>query len=408
MPTDLLSELNERQRDAVEAIDGPLLIVAGPGSGKTRLITYRIAYLIRVCGVSPSRIAAVTFTNKAAREMRERLGSLVSQTADDVTAGTFHSFCARALRRDGSSIGLDREFTIYDDSDQVEMIKRSMLETNVDPHSFKPRSIQSAISNAKSQLLGAEGFAMGAANYFDEVVGRVYERYEQLMAQSGAVDFDDLLLKTYQMLEQSPEVAKKYQERYVHFMIDEFQDTNVAQYAISRQIAKLHRNLCAVGDPDQSIYSWRNADIRNIMSFQKDYPDAKLIALEQNYRSTQTILDAAGCLISSNSQRVEKELFTQNGKGVPIVVEEGYDEEEEAQIVLREIGALTSGGNGNQGEYKLGDVAVMYRVNAQSRALEEGCLRYGVPYQVVGGQKFYQRQGGQGPDGVSPAAGELQ
>ena len=392
MPTDLLSELNERQRDAVEAIDGPLLIVAGPGSGKTRLITYRIAYLIRVCGVSPSRIAAVTFTNKAAREMRDRLGSLVSQTADDVTVSTFHSFCARALRRDGSSIGLDRDFVVYDDSDQVEMIKRSMLETNVDPDSFKPRVIQSAISNAKSQLLGAEGFAMGAANYFDEVVGRVYERYEQLMAQSGAVDFDDLLVKTYQMLEQSPEVAKKYQERYVHFMIDEFQDTNVAQYAISRQIAKLHRNLCAVGDPDQSIYSWRNADIRNIMSFQKDYPDAKLIALEQNYRSTQTILDAAGGLISSNSQRVEKELFTQNGKGVPIVVEEGYDEDEEAQMVLREIGALTGFGKGNAGEYKLGDVAVMYRVNAQSRALEKGCLRYGVPYQVVGGQKFYQRQ----------------
>jgi DNA helicase-2/ATP-dependent DNA helicase PcrA len=233
---------------------------------------------------------------------------------------------------------------------------------------------------------------MGAANYFDEVVGRVYERYQELMSQSGAVDFDDLLLKTYQMLEQSPEVANKYQERYVHFMIDEFQDTNMAQYAISRQIAKLHRNLCAVGDPDQSIYSWRNADIRNIQNFQKDFPDAKLIALEENYRSTQTILDAAGGLISSNSQRVKKELFTQNGKGVPIVVEEGYDEEEEAQIVLREIGALTGAANGGKGEFKLGDVAVMYRVNAQSRALEEGCLRYGVPYQVVGGQKFYQRQ----------------
>ena len=392
MPPDLLSELNERQREAVEAIDGPLLIVAGPGSGKTRLITYRIAYLIRVCGVSLRRIAAVTFTNKAAREMRERLGSLVSQTADDATVSTFHSFCAMALRRDGSSIGLDREFTIYDDSDQVEMIKRSMKETDVDPSNFKPRVIQSAISRSKSQLVGAEGFAMRTASYLDEVVGRVYERYEQLMAQSGAVDFDDLLLKTYQMLEQSPEVAKKYQERYIHLMIDEFQDTNVAQYAIARQIAKLHRNLCVVGDPDQSIYSWRNADIRNIQSFQADFPDAKLIALDQNYRSTQTILDAADGLISANSQRLEKELFTHNGKGVAIVVEEGYDEAEEAQIVLREISALTGGGNGNQGEYRLGDIAVMYRVNAQSRALEEGCLRYGMPYQVVGGQKFYQRQ----------------
>ena len=388
----MLSELNERQRDAVEAVDGPILIVAGPGSGKTRLITYRIAYLIRVCGVSPWRIAAVTFTNKAAREMKERLESLVSQTADEVTVATFHSFCAMALRRDGSSIGLEREFAIYDDSDQVAMIKRSMQEMEVDPKSFAPRAIQSAISGAKSHLLGAEGFAMRAANYFDEVVGRVYERYEQLMARAGAVDFDDLLLKTHQMLDQSPEVARKYQERYVHFMIDEFQDTNMAQYAIARQIAKLHRNLCAVGDPDQSIYSWRNADIRNILSFQDDFPDAKLISLEQNYRSTQTILDAADGLISTNTQRVKKDLFTKNGKGVPIVVEEGYDEEEEAQIVLREIGALTGSGNGKQGEYRLGDVAVMYRVNAQSRALEEGCLRYGVPYQVVGGQKFYQRQ----------------
>ncbi len=392
MPPDLLSELNERQRRAVEAIDGPILIVAGPGSGKTRLITHRIAYLVKVCGVAPWRIAAVTFTNKAAREMKERLESLVSQTARDVTVGTFHSFCAMALRRDGSSIGLDSDFAIYDDADQVEMIKRSMRETDVDPNLFKSRSVQSAISSSKSQLVGAEGFAMRASNYFEEVVARVYERYEQLLARSGAVDFDDLLLKTFQMLEQRPEVAKKYQERYVHFMIDEFQDTNTAQYAISRQIAKLHRNLCAVGDPDQSIYSWRNADIRNILSFQKDYPDAKLIALEENYRSTQTILDAADGLISSNSQRVEKELFTQNGKGVPIVVGEGYDDEEEARMVLREIGVLTRDGRGDERKYKLGEIAVMYRVNAQSEALQAGCRRYGVPFQVVGGQKFYQRQ----------------
>ncbi|MCL0028671.1 UvrD-helicase domain-containing protein [Dehalococcoidia bacterium] len=392
MPRDFLSELNKHQRRAVETIDGPLLIVAGPGSGKTRLITYRIAYLIKFCGVAPWRIAAVTFTNKAAREMKERLASLVNQTASDVTVGTFHSFCAMTLRRDGLSIGLDSEFVIYDDADQVEMIKRSMRETDVDPNLFKPRSIQSAISNAKSQLLGAEGFAMRASNYFEEVVARAYERYEQLLARSGALDFDDLLLKTFQMLEQRPEVAKKYQERYVHFMIDEFQDTNMAQYAISSQFAKLHRNLCVVGDPDQSIYSWRNADIRNILSFQKDYPDAKLVALEENYRSTQTILDAADGLISSNSQRVEKELFTQNGKGVPIVVGEGYDEDEEARMVLREIDILTEDDESDCRKYKLGDIAVMYRVNAQSRALEDGCLRYGVPYQVVGGQKFYQRQ----------------
>ncbi len=391
MNSDILSGLNDRQREAVEAIDGPLLIVAGPGSGKTRLITSRIAYLLRVAGVYPSRIAAVTFTNKAAREMRARVESVASYDAPRLTMGTFHAFCARVLRMDGEAIGLDRNFGIYDDSDQLEMIKRGMGELEIDTKQTSPRAILSAISGAKSQLLSAEGFRMRTASYFDEIVGRVYERYETLMARSDAVDFDDLLLKTYFLLSQRQDVAEKYQDRYVHFMIDEFQDTNVAQYAIARLIAQKHRNLCVVGDPDQSIYSWRNADIRNILSFQRDFPDAKIVPLEQNYRSTQTILDAASRLISANSQRVEKELFTTNGEGVPIEIAEGYDEEEEAQFVLREVASLTRGG-GSSAPYLLGDIAVMYRVNAQSRALEESCLRYGVPYQVVGGMKFYQRQ----------------
>ena len=387
--TDILAQLNPRQREAAEAIDGPLLIVAGPGSGKTRLITYRIAYLVRVVGVSPRRIAALTFTNKAAREMRSRLAELVSHSINDMTVGTFHSFCAMTLRRESDLIGLDRNFAIYDDPDQLDVIKRSMRETDVDPKRFSPRAVQSSISKAKSSLLSAEGFGMRTASYFEEVVGRVYERYELLMAQSGAVDFDDLLLKMHRMLEQHPDIAARYQDRYVHFMIDEFQDTNVVQYAIARKLTETHRNLCVVGDPDQSIYSWRNADIRNILSFQDDFPDAKVITLEQNYRSTQTILDAADKLISANSQRIERELFTDNGDGAPIVVSEGYDEAEEAQMVLKEVGALTK--NGSNG-HKLGDIAVMYRVNAQSRALEEECLRYGVPYQLIGGQKFYQRQ----------------
>ena len=391
MNDNLLSELNPRQREAAETIDGPLLIVAGPGSGKTRLITYRIAYLMRVAGVSPGRIAAVTFTNKAAREMKERVREVVSYGAERLTLGTFHAFCAQVLRRDGEAIGLDRAFAIYDDADQVEMVKRAMRETDVDPKRFAPRAIQSAISGAKSQLLTAQGFGARTASYFDEVVGRVYERYESLMNQSAAADFDDLLLKTYALLSERDEIARKYRERYVHFMIDEFQDTNVAQYAIARLIAGEHRNLCAVGDPDQSIYSWRNADIRNILSFQTDFPDAKIIALEQNYRSTQTILDASSNLISANTQRVEKNLFTRNGKGAPIAMAEGYDEEEEAQLVLREVNALTRGGGGAR-KYALGEIAVMYRVNAQSRALEEACLRYGVPYQLIGGMKFYQRQ----------------
>ena len=392
MTSDLLSDLNDRQREAVQAIDGPLLIVAGPGSGKTKFITSRIAYLMRVVGVSPGRIAAVTFTNKAAREMKTRVESVAAFGSERLTIGTFHAFCARILRQDGEALGLDRNFVIYDDADQIDVIKRSMAEVEVDPKAFSPRNVQSKISGAKSQLLTADGFAENTNDYFEEVVSRVYARYEELMAQSNAVDFDDLLLKAYLLLSRNEEVARRYQERFVHFMIDEFQDTNVAQYAIARLIAAKHRNLCAVGDPDQSIYSWRNADIRNILSFQKDFPDAKLIALEQNYRSTQNILDAAARLISANTQRVEKELFTQNVTGAPISVMEGYDEGEEAQLVLREVASLTRPVNGGKARYRLGDIAVMYRVNAQSRAFEESCMRHGVPYQLVGGMKFYQRQ----------------
>ncbi len=392
----ILEGLNDNQRDAVTAIDGPLLIIAGPGSGKTRVITHRIAYLVRVVGITPYRIAAVTFTNKAAREMRQRLVPLLGQAAEQLTASTFHAFCANVLRREGEHIGLDRDFVIYDDADQMALVKRALTELELDPKRFPPRSVLSGISSAKSELLGVEGLAHRSGSYWDEIVVRTYERYEDLLRQCSAVDFDDLLLKTYQLFERVPDVAQKYQERYVHFMIDEFQDTNVAQYAIAKQLARHHLNICVVGDPDQSIYTWRNADIRNILSFQDDYPRAKLIALEENYRSTQTILDAARSLIATNTQRVEKDLWTRNGEGVPIVIAEGYNEEEEAQFVIREIQSLTKNHESVVGRKKsgpsLGDIAVMYRVNAQSRALEEACLRYGVPYQVVGGMKFYQRQ----------------
>lgn len=384
---DILEGLNQHQREAVEAIEGPVLIVAGPGTGKTRVITHHIAYLVRVCGVSPYRIAALTFTNKAAREMRDRLQRLIGTVADRLTVGTFHALCASILRREGDRIGLDRSFVIYDDDDQVTLIKRSMEELEVDPKRFAPRAIQSAISRAKSQLMDAEGYALHRESYFEEVVSRVYGRYQELLGRNGAADFDDLLLKTYQLFRDHEDVLGKYQNRYVHVLVDEFQDTNVPQYAIARQLSGKHRNIRVVGDPDQSIYSWRNADIRNILSFQRDYPEAKVVALEENYRSTKTILEAAQSLISVNQQRVEKDLWTSKDRGVPVEITEAYNEEEEAQLVVRKIEELA-----RDHGYLKGDIAVMYRVNAQSRALEEACLRYGVPYQLVGGVKFYQRR----------------
>ena len=284
-------------------------------------------------------------------------------------------------------MGLDRNFVIYDAADQNAAIKRAMSEVDVNQKMFSPGAVLSIISKAKSELVGVEGFGLRKQNYLDEIAHRVYEQYEHMLAQSSALDFDDLLFKTYTLLTEFPSVAEKYQERYVHFMIDEFQDTNVAQYAIARRIAERHNNLAVVGDPDQSIYSWRNADIRNILMFQRDFPSAQVISLEENYRSTSTILDAAMKVISSNSQRIERSLWTNNGVGSPIVVREEYDEGDEAQYVVREVHRLTK----SEG-YALGDIAVMYRVNAQSRALEEACRRYGVAYQIVGGIKFYQRQ----------------
>ena len=384
---EVLQGLNPPQKEAVETIQGPLLIIAGPGSGKTRVITHRIAYLVRVCGVSPYRIAAVTFTNKAAREMRDRLQRLVGGSSNSLTVGTFHAFCALMLRRDGAPIGLDPHYSIYDSDDQLALIKRSMELANLDPKRHHPRSVQSVISKAKSVLMDSGALAQQRENYFEEVCARVYHHYEELLSRNNAVDFDDLLMKAVQLLQESQDVRERYQQRYQYLMVDEFQDTNVAQYRLARLLTGEDRNICVVGDPDQSIYSWRNADIRNILSFQTDYPEAKTIALVENYRSTETILGAAEGLIAPNTERVQKELWTSNDRGVPIVISEGYDQREEAQLVIKEIQDLTQ----SEG-YTLGDIAVMYRVNAQSRALEEACLRYGVRYQVVGGMKFYHRQ----------------
>jgi len=331
---DILAELNPAQREAVEAVGGPLLILAGPGSGKTRVIAHRVAYLIKVCGVSPRRIMAVTFTNKAAREMEARLYRLVSGSVENLTLGTFHALCARILRREGQAIGISPRFVIYDEDDRLSLVKRSLREVGLDPKQYAPRAIVSAISAAKSHMLTPQDYIERGRSYFDEIVGRVYERYQQLLGESSALDFDDLLMKAGQLFRGSPEVLARYQERYLHLLVDEFQDTNLTQYELVRLVGGKYRNICVVGDPDQSIYSWRFADLRNILSFEKDYPEAKVVLLEQNYRSTKKILETASSIIEANQQRKPKELWTENEPGELTAVVETYTEQEEAQFVV--------------------------------------------------------------------------
>ena len=380
----ILANLNPQQRLAVAHSGGPLLIIAGPGSGKTRVITQRIAFLIQEEDVHPYRILAVTFTNKAAREMKERLRDLIDDMADDVTMGTFHSVCIRMLRVDGARIGLERNFVIYDDDDQMDLIKHALSDLEVDTRRFTPRAVLSAIGQAKSQLLGPEEYS--TQSYFDEVVRRAYFEFQRRLVEAHALDFDDIIMRTVQLFRQEPEVIQKYQSRYLHALIDEFQDTNIAQYVWARLLAEQHRNICVVGDPDQSIYSWRSADIRNILNFEQDYPDATVVHLDQNYRSTKTILEAAQILISSNRQRKEKHLWTENVQGDTIMLREAYDEEEEAYFVVKEIERLV------KGTHRWGDCAIMYRTNAQSRALEEALVRAGTPYKLVGATRFYERR----------------
>ena len=386
-PAQLLEGLNPAQKEAVETTQGPLLIIAGPGSGKTRVITHRIAYLVRDCGISPYRILAVTFTNKAAREMRERVQRLVGTRGDALTLGTFHAFCALMLRRDGGFVGLPSSYTIYDAEDQLAVIKEAMELAEVDPKRNRPQAVRSVISRAKSLLMDSQALAQHPQGYFEELCARVYFHYEELLARNNAADFDDLLMKAVQLLQEHQQVRERYQDRYLYLMVDEFQDTNVAQYRLARLLAGEHRNICVVGDPDQSIYSWRSADIRNILSFQKDYPDTRTVSLEQNYRSTGIILEAAKGLIAANGMRLDKDLFTQNSQGAPVVVHEAYDQEEEAAYVVGEVDRLV-----RQERFNPGDCAVMYRVNAQSRALEEACLHRGMKYRLVGGVRFYQRR----------------
>ena len=388
MTTASMKDLNTAQRKAVEHVDGPLLIVAGPGSGKTRVIVHRIAYLVNTVGISPARICAVTFTNRAARQLKERLVDLLGpDRGARVVAGTFHAFCARLLRQHGEVIGLDRDFTIYDVDDQVNVLKEAYDELDLEPKRFPLRATLDRISGAKAQLVDPEGYKANAESYYEEVVARVYASYQRLLTRNQAVDFDDLLMRTYLLLRDNDAVRERCQDRYLHLLVDEFQDTNPAQYAIAKQLAGKWRNICVVGDPDQSIYAWRHADIRNILSFNRDYPDAQVVKLDENYRSSQTILDAAQGVIAANSKRVENRLRALKPKGVPVVVSESYTDGEEAAWVLDEIDRLRR----DEG-LSYGGVAVAYRVNAQSRPLEEACLRYGVPYRLVGAIRFYHRR----------------
>ncbi len=384
---DILDSLNSAQREAVQVQSGPLLILAGPGSGKTRVIAHRIAYLVAEQDVHPHRILAVTFTNKAAREMRDRVIALLGAPGQSVTMGTFHAVCARFLRVDGERIGVGRGFVIYDAADQLALVRRAMTDLGLDQRQFQPRAVLSVISAAKSELAGPAAFAQRVGSYFEEVVSRVYERYQALLTDSNALDFDDLLMRTVVLFREHEDVLRRYQERFLHVLIDEFQDTNIVQYLLARQLAGGHGNVCVVGDPDQSIYSWRAADMRNILNFERDFPGARVVLLEQNYRSTQTILDSAHSVISVATERKEKKLWTEQGEGSPVTAYEAYDEEEEAGLVALEVRSLLSNGH-----YRAGDIAVMYRTNAQSRPLEEAFVQAGIRYRLVGGTRFYERR----------------
>jgi DNA helicase-2/ATP-dependent DNA helicase PcrA len=387
---DLLHGLNPQQRAAVTAPPGPVLVLAGPGSGKTRVLTHRLAYLILELGLPPDRLVALTFTNKAAREMGGRVQELLRQAGRDPSSGprpslgTFHAFAARLLRREASRLPVDRAFVIFDEADQHELVRQALKELNLDPKQVQPGAVQAAISQAKNELIEPEGYPKGS--YFAEVTQRVYIRYQQLLQRNNALDFDDLLLWPVRLFRQEPELLQVYRQRFPHLLVDEFQDTNTAQYTLLRQLAGEQPDLFVVGDPDQSIYRWRGADYRNVLRLQQDYPGLRTFLLEQNYRSTQTILEAAMAVIDRHPERARKQLFTDRGRGELLLFHEAYDPSDEAAYVVETIAGLVAAGA------QPGDCAVMYRTNAQSRALEEAFLKAGLPYRLVGAQRFYGRR----------------
>jgi len=379
-------ELNPAQREAVCHTEGPLLILAGAGSGKTRVLTYRIAQLLNN-GVDPHRILAVTFTNKAAQEMKERVGNLIGPDAERIWLATFHATCVRILRQDGRAIGLDPNFVIYDTQDQLIVVREVLRELNLSETNFNPRALLASISKAKNELIGPEEYTADTADFWAEVVKKVYPLYQQKLVDSMAVDFDDLIRLTIRLFREFPTVLAKYQERFKYILIDEYQDTNHAQYTLVHLLAQKYRNLCVVGDDDQSIYGFRNADIRNILDFERDYPEVKIVKLEQNYRSTQNILKVANEVIENNLARKRKTLWTENEEGEPVTLLKAADEREEAWLVTATLEELVR----TEG-WKYSDFAFLYRTNAQSRVFEEVLIQKGLPYQVVGGQRFYDRK----------------
>jgi ATP-dependent DNA helicase UvrD/PcrA len=381
----LLEGLNEPQREAVTHGEGPLLILAGAGSGKTRALTHRIAYLVGTGQARPGEILAITFTNKAANEMRERVQALVGDRARAMWVMTFHSACARMLRSDAQRLGYTRGFSIYDEADSLRLVKQCIEQLDIDPKRFAPRGIRRQISDAKNQLLDAEAYRLKVSSFFEQTAADVYELYEQRAHAMNAMDFDDLLFRSVNLFELFPEVRDRYRRAFRHVLVDEYQDTNQAQYRWLQLLAEEHRNLCVVGDDDQSIYAFRGADIRNILDFEDDFPDAQVVKLEQNYRSTQTILSAANAVIEHNRSRKAKSLWSELGEGDPVHVRELDDEHAEARFVVSEIERLVDEGASRD------EIAVFYRTNAQSRVLEDMLVRYGVSYQVIGGTRFYER-----------------
>jgi DNA helicase-2/ATP-dependent DNA helicase PcrA len=387
MEIDFLKDLNPAQREAVDYCSGPLLVLAGAGSGKTRVLTYRIAYLIGVKKIKPWKILAVTFTNKAAGEMKERVEKLLGKAGIGVWVSTFHSWCAQTLRREAHHIGYNRNFSIYDQDDQRSIIKKCLEEMEISPKKLSPDAIGNRISSAKDKLINWQDFSSQTEDFFEENVARVYQIYQNKLEQANALDFDDLIMKTVELFRDQPQVLERYQNRFEHILVDEYQDTNHAQYVLVNLLASKNKKICVVGDEDQSIYGWRGADINNILDFEKDYPDAKVIKLEQNYRSTQVILDAAGSVVRNNQSRKGKTLYTkmEGGERVRLLVLE--NEHQEAEVLVNRIQQLAQ-----QDDFSLSDFVILYRTNAQSRVLEQKLRDNGIPYVIVGGLRFYERK----------------